>query len=81
MEFAVAHPEEAVAILVQGAPELKPNVEAAKWKEMIPATASKSVGPGGLDRAKWEALNELLKTYGMIETKADLSAVLKSEFR
>jgi NitT/TauT family transport system substrate-binding protein len=81
MEYAVAHPEEAVAILVQGAPELKPNVEAAKWKEMIPATSSRSVGPGGLDRAKWEALNELLKTYGMIEAKVDLSAVLKSEFR
>jgi NitT/TauT family transport system substrate-binding protein len=81
MDYAVQHPAEAVDILVQAAPELKANVESEKWKEMIPATSSKSVPPGGLDRAKWEALNELLKTYDVIEAKVDLNGVLKNEYR
>jgi ABC-type nitrate/sulfonate/bicarbonate transport system substrate-binding protein len=81
MDYAVAHPGEAVDILVQGAPELKANIETEKWKEMIPATSSRSAPPGGLDRTKWEALNELLKTYDVIEAKVDLNAVLKSEYR
>jgi NitT/TauT family transport system substrate-binding protein len=81
MDYAVAHPGEAVDILVQGAPELKANIESEKWKEMIPATSSRAAPPGALDRTKWEALNELLKTYDVIEAKVDLNAVLKSEYR
>lgn len=65
----------------KAAPELKANVESEKWKEMLPATSSRSVPPGGLDRAKWEALNELLKTYEVIEAKVDLNGVLKNEYR
>jgi NitT/TauT family transport system substrate-binding protein len=81
MDYAVGHPNEAVDILVQAAPELKANVESEKWKEMVPATSSSSVPPGGLDRAKWEALNGLLKTYDVIESKVDLNGVLKNEYR
>jgi hypothetical protein len=48
---------------------------------MIPATSSKNVPLGGLDRAKWEALNDLLKTYEVIDAKVDLNAVVKNEYR
>ena len=83
-EYALAHPEEAVAILIKAAPELKAEVEAAKWKETIPVTtgpATKKDGLGALDRAKWEALNDLLKTYGVIDAKVDLNAALRNNFR
>ncbi len=83
-DYALKHPDEAVAILVQGAPELKPAIEAAKWKATIPVTTGPATAAGGLgalDRAKWETLNDLLKTYGIIDAKVDLSAVLKTEYR
>jgi ABC-type nitrate/sulfonate/bicarbonate transport system substrate-binding protein len=83
-EYALAHPDEAVAMLVAGAPELKSDIEAAKWKATIPATISevtKTNGLGALDRAKWEALDDLLKTYAIIETKVELSDVLKDGYR
>ncbi len=83
-EYALAHPDEAVDILVKATPELKATVEAAKWKETIPVTSSattKKDGTGALDRAKWESLNDLLKTYGVIDAKVDLNAVLKDNFR
>jgi NitT/TauT family transport system substrate-binding protein len=81
MDYAIGHPDEAVDILVKAAPELKAHVEAAKWEAMIPATSSKNVPLGGLDRAKWETLNDLLKTYEVIDAKVDLNAVVKNEYR
>jgi NitT/TauT family transport system substrate-binding protein len=83
-EYALQHPDEAVAILVAAAPELKSNIEAAKWKATIPATtseATKKDGLGMLDRPKWEHLNDLLTTYSVIDAKVDLDAVLKNNFR
>jgi len=77
MDYAISHPEEAVDILVKAVPELKAEVEAAKWKAMIPAAK----GGGVLNRAKWESLNDILKTYAVIEAKPDLGAVLKDEYR
>jgi NitT/TauT family transport system substrate-binding protein len=83
-EYALQHPDEAVAMLVAAAPELKPEIEAAKWKATIPVTTSAATtkdGLGVLDRPKWEHLNDLLKTYAVTENKVDLDAVLKNNFR
>jgi NitT/TauT family transport system substrate-binding protein len=80
MDYAVAHPDEAVDILVKAAPELKANIEAAKWQAMIPATTG-SGGIGALNRAKWEELNGILSTYGVIEQKVDLADTVKGEYR
>jgi NitT/TauT family transport system substrate-binding protein len=84
VDYAMQHPEEAVAILVAGAPELKSDTETAKWKATIPTTtsaATKKGGLGALDRTKWESLNDLLKAYGIVEATVDLNAVLKDEYR
>lgn len=83
LDYAVAHPGEAVDILVKGAPELTTKIEAAKWIAMAPApgAAGNGVPLGGLDRGKWESLNDILKTYGVIDEKVDLGAVLKGEYR
>jgi NitT/TauT family transport system substrate-binding protein len=77
MDYAIGHPDEAVDILIKGAPELKAEIEAQKWAAMIPAAR----GGGALDRKKWESLNDLLKTYGVIEEKPDLNVVLKDGYR
>jgi NitT/TauT family transport system substrate-binding protein len=83
-EWALNHPEAAVAMLVKAAPELKTDIEAKKWQVTIPATtsvATKKNGLGALDVEKWAVLNGLLKTYAVIETPVDLTAVLKDGFR
>jgi len=83
-EYAMKHADEAVAILVNAAPELKTEIEAKKWQATIPAStsaATKKDGAGALDQVKWASLNDLLKTYGVIDAKVDLAAVLKDSFR
>jgi ABC-type nitrate/sulfonate/bicarbonate transport system substrate-binding protein len=83
-DYALKNPEEAVDILVKAAPELKKEVEAAKWQATIGPTQSavtKRDGLGAIDRAKWENLNDLLKTYAVIDNKVDLGKVLKDEYR
>jgi NitT/TauT family transport system substrate-binding protein len=84
MDYALKHPEEAVDILVKAAPELKKEIESAKWKATIGASQSdttKKYGLGAMDNAKWENLNDLLKTYGVIEQKVDLAKVLQDQYR
>ncbi|HET7909815.1 MAG TPA: ABC transporter substrate-binding protein [Nitrospira sp.] len=83
-QYALQHPDEAVAILVKAAPELKQNIETAKWKATIPVTtsdATKKSGLGAMDHAKWENLDNLLSAYGVIKAKVDLNAVLKDNYR
>lgn len=77
MNYAIAHPEEAVDILIKAAPELKAEIEMQKWTTIIPAAR----GGGVLNRKKWESLNDLLKTYAVIEEKPELGAVLKDDYR
>jgi NitT/TauT family transport system substrate-binding protein len=83
-EYAMKNGDESVAILIKAAPELKTEVEAKKWAATIPAVtsaATKKDGLGALDKAKWASLNDLLKTYDVIEAKVDLAAALKDGFR
>lgn len=83
-EYALKHPEEAVDILVKAAPELKKDIESAKWKATIgpsQSEATKKNGLGAMDTAKWENLDDLLKTYGVIEQKVDLAKVLQDQYR
>src|SRR6185437_11771276 len=73
-DYALKHPDEAVEILVKAAPELKKEIESAKWKATIGPTqseATKKNGLGAMDKAKWENLNDILKTYAVIDKKVD----------
>ena len=83
-DYALKHPDEAVEILVKAAPELKKEIESAKWKATIGPTqseATKKNGLGAMDKAKWENLNDILKTYAVIDNKVDLSKVLQDQYR
>ena len=83
-DYALKNADEAVDILVKAAPELKKEIESAKWKATIGPTqseATKKDGLGAMDKAKWENLNELLQSYAVIDNKVDISKVLKEEYR
>jgi NitT/TauT family transport system substrate-binding protein len=83
-DYALKHPEEAVDILVKAAPELKKEIELAKWKETIAPSQSEATqkhGIGAMDEAKWKNLDELLATYGVIEEQVELGTVLQDHYR
>jgi NitT/TauT family transport system substrate-binding protein len=83
-DYALKNPDEAVDILVKAAPELKKEVEGAKWKATIGPTQSevtKRDGLGAMDKARWENLNDILKNYEVIDNKVDLSKLLRDEYR
>ena len=78
--FALANPAEAVGIITKAVPELKPEIETAKWQATIPVTRSavtEKSGLGALDKKKWETLNDLLSTYNVIPAKVNLDQLLK----
>jgi NitT/TauT family transport system substrate-binding protein len=80
IEFSLSNPAEAVAIITKAVPELKVEIETAKWQATIPATrgaATEKSGLGSLDKRKWETLNELLATYNVIPAKVNLDDLLK----
>jgi NitT/TauT family transport system substrate-binding protein len=82
--YSVSNPGEAVQILTNAVPELKLEVETAKWQATIPVTRSpftEKNGLGTLDEQKWEILNDMLKTYNVINAKVNLDDLLKNASR
>jgi NitT/TauT family transport system substrate-binding protein len=84
IDYSVSNPSEAVGMLTKAVPELKVEIETAKWQATIPVTRSpftEQNGLGALDKQKWEALNDLLKTYSVINAKVSLDDLLKDASR
>jgi NitT/TauT family transport system substrate-binding protein len=84
LDFSVKNPEEAVKILVAAVPELKPELEAAKWKALMPtvtAPVTEKHGLGAIDAPRWEELKNLLLTYKVIENDIDLKPMLRDDLR
>jgi NitT/TauT family transport system substrate-binding protein len=83
-DYAIKHPDEAVDILIKAVPELKKDIEAAKWKATIgpsQSEATKKYGLGAMDTAKWQNLDDILKSYAVIERTVDLGKVLQDQYR
>jgi NitT/TauT family transport system substrate-binding protein len=84
MDYALKNPDKAVEILVKAVPELKMNVEMAKWRsymDSITSVETQNRGLGALDAPKWKTLVDLLKEYGGLQTNVDLSALLQDKYR
>ena len=83
-EFALKNPEDANKALIAAVPELKPEIEAAKWAAMS-TTANSAItaekGPGAIDRPKWDTLQNLLVSYKVIEAPVDLNVMLRDDLR
>jgi NitT/TauT family transport system substrate-binding protein len=82
--YALANPDDAVKILVAAVPELKPNIELAQWRALVPTASSASTekdGAGAIDRPKWETLKTLLTTYKVIDQDVDLKVMLRDDLR
>ena len=81
LDWAVAHPDEAVAIYVARHPELKAGLLLAQWKAAIPAMASGDGRASGLqDVARWGHLNEWMVTSGQLKESADVTGTVSNDF-
>ena len=81
LDWAVAHPDEAVAIYAARHPELKPGLLRAQWKAAIPSMASGTGrASGSQDLAAWERLNEWMVTTGQLEKSADVIGTVSDDY-
>ena len=81
LDWAVAHPDEAVAIYVARHPELKADLLLAQWKAAIPSMASGAGQPSGIqDVAAWDRLNEWMVTTGQLDKSADVAGTVDSDY-
>lgn len=83
-EYALAHPEEAIASLMKRSPSLKPEVEMQKLKataRLLETADTKANGIGYSSKARWEAAQDLMKEFGgLTKTEADVSVFFTNEF-
>jgi ABC-type nitrate/sulfonate/bicarbonate transport system substrate-binding protein len=81
LDWAVAHPDEAVALYVKRHPELKPELLLAQWRAAVPSmAASGAQAAGWQDTAAWSALNDWMVQSGQIEAPVDVSPVVSDAY-
>ena len=81
LEYAAAHPDEAVAVYVQRHPEIKADLLLAQWKAAIPSMAVGSSATTGVqDVDSWERLSAWMVTTQLLEEPADVSAAVTNDY-
>lgn len=82
LEYAAAHPEEAVEIYVNVHPEFDAGLLLAQWKAAVPslALATDTHPAGWQDVQAWTALNAWMVKAGLIGSPVDLAPVVGNEY-
>lgn len=83
-QYALQHPEEAIASLIKRAPALKAEVEIAKLKATAPLLLAKGGAKqaiGFSDKARWEETQALMTEFGgLTKTVPDVSVFYTNQF-
>ena len=81
LDWAVAHPDEAVAIYVARHPELKADLLLAQWKAAIPSMASRAGVVSGLqDISAWGQLSDWMVKTGQLTKSADVAGTVSNDY-
>ena len=81
LDWAVAHPEEAVALYVARHPELKADLLLKQWKAAIPSMASGAGQTAGeQDVTGWDRLNAWMVSTGQLKEKADVAGAVSNAY-
>ena len=81
LDWAVAHPDEAVAIYVARHPELKADLLLAQWKAAIPSMAAGTGVTSGLqDVAGWDRLDQWMVTTDQLTKAVDVTGAVSNEY-
>jgi ABC-type nitrate/sulfonate/bicarbonate transport system substrate-binding protein len=81
LDYAAAHPEEAVDIYVKRHPELEGDLLLAQWKAAIPSMAVADGAVTGVqDGASWQSLQDWMVASGLLAQGVDTTAVVTNEY-
>lgn len=81
LAWAVAHPEEAVAIAVRRHPELKSDLLLAQWRAALPSMAAGGQRPAGWqDDASWRLLDAWMVQTDQLPRDVDVKAVVTNAY-
>ena len=82
LDWAVAHPDEAVALYVKRHPELDAGLLLALWTAATPSMAAASGGhaAGWQDAATWSQLNDWMVRAGLIKSPVDVSGAVTDDY-
>ena len=81
LDWAVAHPDEAVAIYIARHPELKADLLLAQWKAAIPSMASGAGVTSGLqDVSGWGHLDQWMVTTDQLTKSVDVNSAVTNEY-
>jgi putative hydroxymethylpyrimidine transport system substrate-binding protein len=81
LDWAVAHPDDAVALYVERHPELKSDLLLAQWKAAVPSMAATGEHAAGRqDAAAWSALNDWMVKSGQIDAPVDVGPVVSDSY-
>lgn len=82
LEFAVAHPEEAVDLYVKRHPELKRDLLLAQWKAAVAemAIAKEGKPTGWQDASAWGELARWMVKVKLLKSPADPAAALTNDY-
>ena len=83
-QYALAHPDEAIASLKKRSPNIKPEIEIEKLKataHLLDSPDTKAHGIGYSSKDKWESTQKLMLEYGGLKKAAsDVSTYYTNEF-
>jgi putative hydroxymethylpyrimidine transport system substrate-binding protein len=81
LQWAAAHPEEAVAIYTARHPELKKDLLLAQWKAAVPSLATAGRHPAGWqDVTSWQALSVWMHDSGQLTKDVPVDGVVSQQF-
>lgn len=81
LEYAVAHPEEAVDIYVGRHPELKKGLLLAQWEAAIPSMAVDGEHPAGWQDVKsWRELGDWMVRSELLKQPVDASGAVSNDY-
>jgi ABC-type nitrate/sulfonate/bicarbonate transport system substrate-binding protein len=82
LEFAAAHPDEAVDLYVRRHPELKRELLLAQWKAAVPemATAKEGKPTGWQDASAWAELGRWMVKTKLLKAPMDTASTLTNDY-
>jgi ABC-type nitrate/sulfonate/bicarbonate transport system substrate-binding protein len=82
LEYAAAHPEEAVALYAEAHPELDAGLLSAQWKAAVPFLARSSAVnvAGWQDLNSWKELSTWMEGSGLISRPVDAANVVTNDY-
>ncbi len=82
LQYAAAHPEEAVDLYVTAHPELKKELLLAQWRAALPSMAQEAGGhpAGWQDPAAWRALNAWMVETKLLKEPVAIDTAVSNDF-